>query len=76
MTYTKTQRLRTLQINKTITQLPEQGSDPTLLIFKREMLGLPFDEQDLTNDARYMQYSRNNKRSDIKEDFFLQTILY
>ena len=25
--------------------LIEQGSDPTLLNFKREMLGLPFDEQ-------------------------------
>ena len=30
----------------------EQDSDPTLLNFKREMLGLPFDEQVLLNDAR------------------------
>ena len=34
----------------------EQDSDPTLLNFKREMLGLPFDEQILLNDARYMHY--------------------
>ena len=40
----------------------EQDSDPTLLNFKREILGLPFDEQILLNDARYMQYSRNKKR--------------
>ena len=39
--------------------LIEQDSDPTLLIFKFEMLGLPFEEQVLLNDARKMQYSRN-----------------
>ena len=32
----------------------EQDSDPTLLNFKREMLGLTVDEQYLINDARYM----------------------
>ena len=32
------------------------------------MLGLPFDEQILLNDARYMQYSRNKKRIIIKDD--------
>ena len=32
------------------------------------MLGLPFDEQILKNDARYMQYSRNKKRIIIKDD--------
>ena len=41
--------------------LIEQDSDPTLLNFKHEMLGLPFDEQNLINDARYMHYSRNKK---------------
>ena len=46
----------------------EQDSDPTLLNFKREMLGLPFDEQILLNDARYMHYSRNRKRIIIKDD--------
>ena len=46
----------------------EQDSDPTLLNFKREMLGLPFDEQILLNDARYMHYSRNKKRIMIKDD--------
>ena len=46
----------------------EQDSDPTLLNFKREMLGLPFDEQILLNDARYMHYSRNKKRIIIKDD--------
>ena len=46
----------------------EQDSDPTLLNFNREMLGLPFDEQILLNDARYMHYSRNRKRIIIKDD--------
>ena len=32
------------------------------------MLGLPFDEQFLLNDARYMHYSRNKKRIIIKDD--------
>ena len=48
--------------------LIEQDSDPTLLNFKCEMLGLPFDEQILLNDARYMHYSRNKKRIIIKDD--------
>ena len=48
--------------------LIEQDSDPTLLNFKREMLGLPFDEQILLNDARYMHYSRNKKRIIIKDE--------
>ena len=47
------------QLTKPSRILIEQDSDPTLLNFKREMLGLPFDEQILVNDARYMQYSRN-----------------
>ena len=47
--------------------LIEQDSDPTLLNFKREMLGLPFDEQILLSDARYMHYSRNQKRISIKD---------
>ena len=46
----------------------EHDSDPTLLNFKREKLGLPFDEQILLNDARFMQYSRNKKRIIIKDD--------
>ena len=48
--------------------LIEQDSDPTLLNFKREMLGLPFDEQILLNDARYMHYSRNKKPIITKDD--------
>ena len=32
------------------------------------MLGLPFDEQILLNDARYMHYSRKKKRIIIKDD--------
>ena len=48
--------------------LIEQDSDPTLLNFKRKILGLPFDEQILLNDARYMHYSRNKKRIIIKDD--------
>ena len=48
--------------------LIDQDSDPTLLNFKREMLGLPFDEQIIINDARYMHYSRNKKRIIIKDE--------
>ena len=32
------------------------------------MLGLPFDEQILLNDARYTHYSRNKKRITTKDD--------
>ena len=42
------------QLTKPSRILIEQNSDPTLLNFKREMLGLPFDEQILLKDARYM----------------------
>ena len=56
------------QLTKPSRILIEQDSDPTLLNFKREMLGLPFDEQILLNDARYMRYSRNRKRIIIKND--------
>ena len=58
------------QLTKPSRILIEQDSDPTLLNFKREMLGLPFDEQFLLNDARYMHYSRNRKRIIIKDDIF------
>ena len=47
--------------------LIEQDSDPTVFNFKQKMLGLPFDEQSLLNDARYMHYSRNKKRIIIKD---------
>ena len=56
------------QLTKPSSILIEQDSNPTLLNFKREMLGLPFDEQILLNDARYMLYSRNRKRIIIKDD--------
>ena len=56
------------QFTKPSRRLIEQDSDPTLLNFKREMLGLPFDEQILLNDARYMHYSRNKKCIIIKND--------
>ena len=49
------------QLTKPSRILIEQDSDPTLLNFKREKLGLPFDEQILLNDARYMHYPRNKK---------------
>ena len=60
--------VNTAQLTKPSRILIEQDSDSTLLNFKREMLGLPFDEQILLNDARYMQYSRNKKRIIIKDD--------
>ena len=56
------------QLTKPSRILIEQNSDPTLLNFKRELLGLPFDEQILLNDARYKHYSRNKKRIIIKDD--------
>ena len=56
------------QLTKPSRILIEQDSDPTLLNFKRETLGLPFEEQILLNDARYMHYSRNKKRIIIKDD--------
>ena len=56
------------QLTKPSRILIEQDSDPTLLNFKRKMLGLPFDEQILINDARYMHYSRNKKCIIIKDD--------
>ena len=56
------------QLTKPSRILIEQDSDPLLLNFKREMLGLLFDEQILLNDARYMHYSRNKKRFIIKDD--------
>ena len=46
------------QLTKPSRILIEQNSDPTLLNFKREMLGLPFDDQIFLNDACYMQNSR------------------
>ena len=45
------------QLTKPSRILIEQDSDATLLNFKREMLGLPFDEQILINNARYMHFS-------------------
>ena len=56
------------QLTKPSRIIIERDSDPTLLHFKREMLGLPFDEQILLNDARYLHYSRNKKRIIIKGD--------
>ena len=56
------------QLTKPSRILIEQDSDPTLLNFKRELLGLPFDEQILLNNARYMHYCRNKKRIIIKDD--------
>ena len=56
------------QLTKPSSILIEQDSDPTLLNFKREMLGLPFDEQIFLNDARYMQCSGDKKRIVIKDD--------
>ena len=56
------------QLTKPSRILIEQDSDQTLLNFKREMLGLSFDERILLNDARYMHYSTTKKRIIIKDD--------
>ena len=42
--------------NKPSRILTEQNSNSTLLKFKRESLGLPFDDQVLIKDARYVHY--------------------
>ena len=56
------------QLTKPSRILIEQDSDRTLLSFKLEMLGLPFDEQIFLSDARYMLYPKNKKCSIIKDD--------
>ena len=56
------------QLTKPSRILIEQDSNQTLLNFKRQVLELPFDEQILLNDARYMHYSRNKRRIIIKDD--------
>ena len=56
------------QLTKPSRILIEQESEAALLNFKREMLGLPFDEQMLLNDACYMHYCRNKTRIFIKDD--------
>ena len=56
------------QLTKPSRILIEQDSDPTILKFKREMLGIPFDKQIILNDARYMHYSGNKKRIIIKDE--------
>ena len=61
--------MKIAQLTKPSRILIEQDSDLTLLNLKREMLGIPFDEQVLLNYARYMHYSRNKKRIIIKDDF-------
>ena len=58
------------QLTKPSRILVEQNSDPTILNFKLQMLGLPCDEQVLINDARFKQYSRNKKHIIIKDDIF------
>ena len=44
------------QLTKPSRILIAQDSDPTLLNFKRELLGLPFDEQILMNVEHYLLY--------------------
>ena len=63
-----TRIVKIAQLTKPSSLLIEQDSDPTLVNFKRKMLGPPVDEQILLNDARYMHYSRNKKRIIIKDD--------
>ena len=60
------------QLTKPTRILFKQDTDPTLLRFKREMLGLPFHEQFLLIVAPYMHYCRNKKRIIIKDDVLCQ----
>ena len=64
------------QLTKPSRILMEQDSDQTLLNFKRRLLGLPFNDQNLLNDARYMHYSRNKKRNIIKDEILCRQYYY
>ena len=54
--------------NKVPHILTEQDADPVLLNFKRQMHGLPFDEQILALNPRYIHYCRNKKHNRIEID--------
>ena len=57
------------QLTKPSRASTEHDSDSTVLNFKREMSGLPTDEQLLVNDARLMPYyGRKKKRFVVKDD--------
>ena len=56
------------QLTKPSRILIEQDSDPTILIFKRELLRFSLDKPIFLNDARCMHYCRNKKRKITKED--------
>ena len=60
--------LNIAQLTKPSRILIEQDSDPTLLNFKCDILGLPVDEQFLIHDARYIHYSRSKECIIIKDD--------
>ena len=64
----KTTTVNIAQLTKPLRILIEQESDPTLLNFKRERLGLLIEEQIFLNDAHYMHFSRNTKRIIISND--------
>ena len=66
--YKDTTIVNTAQLTKLSRILKEQDSDLTLLNFKCKMLGLPFDEQSLINDASYMHYTGNKKHKFIHGD--------
>ena len=57
-----------LHFNKSSRKLIEEDSDPTLLIFGRGIIEIPFNDQVLLNDARYMHYSRNRKCIILKDE--------
>ena len=63
------------QLSKLSRILLEQDSDSTLLNFKRKMLDVPFDEQTLIKDARYMQYSRKKSLISSKMIYSLDNTL-
>ena len=54
--------------NTVLRILTEQDAYPVLLIFKRQMLGLPFDEQMLATNPTYIYNCQNRKRIIIKVD--------
>ena len=65
-TYTLMQSME--RFNKVPRVLIEQNADLVLPNFKRQMLGLPFDEQVLATNLIYTLYRRNGKRIIIEHD--------
>ena len=65
-----------MNFNKSSRKLIEEDSDPTLLNFERGIIEIPFNDQVLINDARYMHYSRNRKCIILKDELLYRQRSY